>query len=348
MSVNNLPVATNGQIFYENVRSSLDQVWRNVQSASDPRQIDELLNLELINAQFFGDYSSFDRLLFLSDKWDQTARDNKAILRYLARVLATSHRFDEAELRLDEVRRAGLYDKDAHAIQCSIDQARGQNIETLLGERHRLCEQDPRIPHFIAYGSLLAELEEFEQANVAFMQSFTINARLSPLGFAWASFELGKLWGETIPNPDSEKARFWYEAALNYLPNYVHAAVHLSEIQVDQKDYAAAGRTLDSVLASNEPEVYWRRAELLERTGRTQDAQAELKKSYTRYQQLLAKHELAFADHAVEFLLATGLNPQQALALAITNRVNRPTKRAFELVYLATGPATVDEIMSAL
>lgn len=345
ISSNNLPTATNGTIFYRNFRSSLEQAWRNMLSMSDTRQIEEIIKIELMNVQFFADYDALDRLLFLSAKWDQSALDNKALLKYSAQVLAASHRFDLAANRLEELKKAGLYDQDAQAIERSINQARGQKISSVLDERRLLCEQDPRMSHFIAYGNLLAELEEFEQANAAFMKSFDANARLSPVGYAWASFELGKLWGEKMPEPDLEKAQFWYETALNYLPNYVHAAVHLAEIQMGRQDYHAATRMLDSVAATNEPEVFWRKAELLERSGRLEDAQRELKVAYQRYQQLLAKHELAFADHAVEFLIATNLNPQQALVLAMANRDNRPTQRAFELVYLAAGQAAVSELI---
>ena len=42
------------------------------------------------------------------------------------------------------------------------------------------------------------------------------------------------LWGELVPVPDLDLAALWYARAIAYLPGYVKARVHLSEILVGQ------------------------------------------------------------------------------------------------------------------
>jgi len=54
---------------------------------------------------------------------------------------------------------------------------------------------------------------------------------------------------------------------------------------------------------------------------------------------LLGRHELAFADHAVDFYLEEGEDPDKALQLALLNLNNRATLRAFELSYEAAKAA---------
>jgi hypothetical protein len=56
-----------------------------------------------------------------------------------------------------------------------------------------------------------------------------------------------------------------------------------------------------------------------------------------RYDELLAWHAHAFADHAAEFWLTIGDDPERALWLARQNRALRQTPRARELVARSSG-----------
>ena len=55
-----------------------------------------------------------------------------------------------------------------------------------------------------------------------------------------------------------------------------------------------------------------------------------------RYDELVARHPEAFADHAAEFWLAAGADPHRALSLASRNLEVRQTPRAHELFCRAT------------
>jgi hypothetical protein len=141
------------------------------------------------------------------------------------------------------------------------------------------------------------------------------------------------LWGELVQEPQTNRATLWYRRALEYLPGYVKARVHLAEI------HAASGRAVEAeallmpVLASGDPEVRWRLADVLAAQNRLGEAEVQLDAARSRFEDLLGRHPLAFADHAAEFYAGTGNEPGRAFALARMNVANRPTRRAIERAY---------------
>lgn len=150
-------------------------------------------------------------------------------------------------------------------------------------------------------------------------------------GVAWACFQLGVLWGEAHESCDIEKASFWYAKAVSYLPGYSHASVHLAEIYIENGDYKEAQHLLSSVIENDDPEVRWRMSDLFASKGDLQTANTELAIAKSMYDHLLSKHRLAFADHAAEFYLDSGNDPEKALQLSMCNFNNRPTPRAYDL-----------------
>jgi hypothetical protein len=134
----------------------------------------------------------------------------------------------------------------------------------------------------------------------------------------------------------------WYRTAVDYLPCYVKARVHLAEIYLDQGRTDDAGALLAPVLASGDPEVSWRLADIAEVAGDSAEAALQLAAARFGFEALVAKHPRAFADHAAEFYLGSGGDPARAFALAQLNLANRPTLRAFEQAHstaLAAGEA---------
>jgi hypothetical protein len=76
-------------------------------------------------------------------------------------------------------------------------------------------------------------------------------------------------------------------------------------------------------------------AEALRRAGKKEEADKRLDAALVRYDELLAKHPEAFADHAALMLLATGRTPARALTLAKTNFAVRKTPEACDLLLSA-------------
>jgi len=170
------------------------------------------------------------------------------------------------------------------------------------------------------------------------------------VALAWACFQLGMLWGECIPWPQPQRAAQWYRSAIDYLPCYVKARVHLAEICLDEGDAAAAAELLEPALASGDPEVQWRLADVAAATHQPAQAEKYLQAARSGFEALLVRHRLAFADHGAEFYLGSGGDAQRALELAQLNLANRPTLRAFEQAHvaaLAAGDTAMAEARAA-
>ena len=144
-----------------------------------------------------------------------------------------------------------------------------------------------------------------------------------------------------MPAPEAERAAKWYRTAIDYLPGYVKARVHLAEIYLDQGRTDDARALLAPALESGDPEVSWRLADVAQAAGDTGEAALHLAAARSGFEALLAKHPLAFADHGAEFYLGSGGDPARAFELAQLNLANRPTMRAFEQAH-ATAVAAGD------
>lgn len=341
------PAASDGSVFFANHCAELHHLWNTRTRQNGTSSFyNRLLDSELISAQFFADYQAYDRLLYVATKRLKEEAGQPDAYLFAAKVFSSTHRFSDASIALKQAQSMGCSEDVARSIQLALDQAMGQNIDALIDERRAMCKENPNISNLLALGGLSASLGEYKEAENLFTSAFSVNANLSPLGYAWASFQLGILFAETIDKPDLEQAKSWYTRALDYLPSYTAAAIHLAEIKIGEGDYSEAETLLQSVEKSGEPEVFWRSAELKQKTGQSMDATASLQSAYKMYLDLLSRHQLAFADHATEFLIETDLDYQLALELAFVNLDNRKTKRAYELVYQASVHAAQHELTS--
>ena len=79
-------------------------------------------------------------------------------------------------------------------------------------------------------GMLLADLGAHDEADAVYGRALRDYRDASPFALGWVCFELGALWGERVPAPRPALAAEWYRRAIGYLPSYVKARVHLSEI----------------------------------------------------------------------------------------------------------------------
>jgi hypothetical protein len=85
------------------------------------------------------------------------------------------------------------------------------------------------------------------------------------------------------------------------------------------------------VAASDEPEALALLGTLQLRIGDRVQGLRDIAKARRRYEALLVRHPLAFADHAAEFYLGPGADAERAWQLARRNLANRETPRAFQL-----------------
>lgn len=326
------PRATDGEIFNRNLESSLEQAWFIFHAHPERTgTLDAILDGESIRSQFFGDYSSLDRLVSLSAYLLEKKSNLASSHLFSAQVNSSRHLFATAQVHVSQAKSLGADHAICSRIQLGIDQALGINLELVLDQRLRVASKESTFENLIPLGALLADLGRFAEAHDTYTKALTSYRELSPIGLAWAFFQLGFLWGELVSEPDLEKASYYYSKAVDYLPGYTHATVHLAEIQMENGKLDRARELLSSVVGSGDPEVRWRMSELFAKEGNTQASVNELEVAKFMYEDLLTRHELAFADHAAEFYLGSGHDPQKALKLANANLVNRKTPRAYTL-----------------
>jgi hypothetical protein len=89
------------------------------------------------------------------------------------------------------------------------------------------------------------------------------------------------------------------------------------------------------VHSSDDPEYAGQLARLLTEVGHVEEARHWRAVAATRYDALMARYPEAFADHAAEFWLTVGGDPQKGRRLAEQNLARRQTPRAYELMLRA-------------
>jgi hypothetical protein len=144
------------------------------------------------------------------------------------------------------------------------------------------------------------------------------------------AFSLACFWGELVPEPQTDRAARWYRTAIDRLPSYTKARVHLAE------SYLSSGQAIDAevllipAISSSDPEVRWRLADALASQKRYAEAEVHMQAARFGLEALLERHLLAFADPGAEFDAGSVIDWRRALDLARLNVANRPTLRAFE------------------
>ena len=340
------PPATDGEIAAINLESARRRAWaRFAQDPHTPGVAQAIVDSERLAAQFLGDLGALDRLETLASEFARVDASFRASLVH-AEVASTLHRFDDARGHLA---RAALMGGPCETIErhaLAIDQACGVKLEAVLAARLRIAAASSRLEDLVPLGAVLADLERFAEADAVYRQALYSYDDVSPFALAWGCFQLGLLWGECVPAPKPTFAALWYRRAVAYLPGYVKARVHLAEIYASQDQIGEAEALLLPVLASRDPEVRWRLADVLAAQQRFAEAETQLEAARSGFEKLLREHPLALADHAAEFYASSGNNCRRALELACANATNRPTRLALKQVQAiaVNASATVSDL----
>jgi len=323
-----LPRATDGEIAAINLESARRRAWARF--AQDPRLpgvAEAIVYNENLTAQFLGDLDALDRLEDLASQFVRVDESFRSAL-VQAEVASTAHRFANARDHLARAASLGAPREEIDRRLLSIDQACGVELDAMLAARRQIATASGRLEDLVPLGAALADLERFDEADAVYRQALYSYDDVSPFPLAWVCFQLGMLWGELVPGPDSDLAALWYRRAIAYLPRYVKARVHLAEIYASQGQTGEAEALLLPALSSREPEIRWRLADVLIAQDRVEEAQTQCDAARFGFDEILGKHLLAFADHAAEFYAGSGNDRRRALELAGVNVANRPTRRA--------------------
>lgn len=330
------PLATDGEIAVNNLESARQQSWsRFWRDPSRPGVAECLAEEEQCTLQFLGDEGALDRLGTFINHLHRVDGESPRTALIHAQVASIAHRFADAKGHLAKAATSTDLSAAANRLSLSIDQACGTRLEAALEARLRMAAESGRLEDLVPLGAILADLRDFDEADRIYQRALREYRDTSPFAVAWVCFQLGVLWGELVSEPQLSAAMYWYRKALEYLPCYVKARVHLAEIYLTYGRGEDAASLLIPAVASGDPEVFWRLADVMASMGRLADAEAQMQAARSGFELLLGKHLLAFADHGAEFYSGSGNDPGRAFELAWVNLANRPTLRAFEQTYAA-------------
>ncbi len=255
-----------------------------------------------------------------------------------ARTRGVFHRFASALTDLDTAAALGGDRVDLDAERAAIYQALGRYDEA-LAIRRLAVDSHADFSALAALAGVYGERGEMDEAERWFRAATRCYRGTSPFPLAMLEFQRGQLWME---HDDLRRARAWCDAAVRRLPAYVPAQGHLAELDAALGETAAAiARLRPLALASDDPDYATQLARILGDAGQAEEAQTWRGKAEARYDELLARHHDAFADHAAEFWLTIGGDPERALWLARQNLSLRQTPRARALVRRSRSLVTI-------
>jgi tetratricopeptide (TPR) repeat protein len=325
---------TDGEIALINLESARRRSWSRF--FTDPQRegaAEAVVKHERLTAQFVGDVFALARLESLANSLAVALPSSARTAIIRAQVSSMTHRFTNARHYLAQAEIGGAPTDDIRLLKLNVDQACGASLDSVLDQRREIARKSRRLEDLLPLGALLAELREFIDADRIYTQGLRGYSDVSPLPPAGVCFQLGVLWGELVPEPDTARAAQCYKRAIAYFPSYTKARIHLAEIYLSQGRLSEAEALLAPAVSSGDPEVQWRLADVKAAQGEVPDSEAHLQAARSQFDFLLRRHLLAFADHGAEFYAETGNDLHRALDLTRVNIANRPTLRAFEQAY---------------
>jgi tetratricopeptide (TPR) repeat protein len=285
-----------------------------------------------MHGQFLGRVADYERAEAIADDLVRAAPADPAAFLSRARARSAFHRFGEALADLGEVERLGMPGEGVESLRAAIFQATARYDEA-LAIRERAAEARPSIGSLTALASVHADRGEIEAAERLFTEAPRLYRDVSPFPVAWLYFQQGAMW---MREGELQRARELFAEAHRRLPAYAAAQGHLAEVESALGQHPRAVELLLPLAqTSDDPDYAAQLARILAASGREEEAGPWRAVAAARYDELVARHPEAFADHASEFWLAAGGDPQRALALAQANLKLRATPRAYELVLRA-------------
>lgn len=292
--------------------------------ASRRRQLVDLLSTR---AEFEGRIADLQAAADLAERLVADTKDASSLLTR-AGARAGLHRFDDARADLDEAEKLGAPKAATAAARASLLLARG-DLEQALSLQREAVSARRDIQSTLVLAVILGQLDRREEALSAFREALSSYRDTSPFPVARLFFHEAQFWER---EGRKDLAIAYGKAAVERVPSYAHAAAHLGRLA---KPAEAIPMLRALAARSDDPEIACVLADRLRESGERAEGDALAVKAGARYDDLVARHPEAFADHAAQFWLDTGNDANKALALAKVNLAARRTPKAFELVVLS-------------
>jgi tetratricopeptide (TPR) repeat protein len=288
-----------------------------------------LVELIALRGLILGRVADYERAAQIAEQLAGDASAGRAVFLARARTRANFHLFMDALDDLEAAQRLSLDAETASAERAAIFQALGRYDEA-LAIREEAANRRPNFETLAALAGLWAERGDAETAQRLYRDCRSRYRGVSPFPLALLDFQMGLMWME---HGQFDNARTWFDAARRRLPAYAAAQCHLAEVEAELGEIeAAATRLYPLAASSDDPDNAAQLARILGDAGRTEESYGWRQLAAARYDELVERHPEAFSDHAAEFWLAAGADPDKAVRLAQMNLDVRKTQRAHDLL----------------
>lgn len=330
-------VVTHGAIALQNLHAQIDGL--EAVAASPDTHIEErvqLIDLLALCGLILGSVADCERAQALAQQLVQDAATDAAAFLARARTRALFHRFTDALHDIDVASRLTADAETVNQERAAVLQGLGRYAEA-FAIREEAVRRDPCFESLAALSTLCAETGDSERALRMRGESLRRYRGISPLPLAVLDFQIGAMW---MHGGNLDCARDHLSAACRYVPAYAPAQGHLAEIEAELGHIATAIALLRPLaISSDDPDYASQLARILADTGNAAESSYWRELAAARYDELIALHPEAFADHAAEFWLGAGADPRRALQLARMNFAIRRTPRGHALLSRANAAA---------
>lgn len=331
-------VLTHGAIATRNLEAQIDGLEPVI--TMHPALVSErvrLIDLLALRGSILGTIADNERAQDLADQLVSDAATHAAAFLTRASTRAFFHRFAEA---LDDLDVAERLAGDAEIVdreRAAIFQGLGRYAEA-FAIREEVAQRSPSFESLAALSSLCAESGDIERAVRLHCESQRRYRGVSPLPLAVLEFQIGVMW---MHNGEVYRARDRLSAARRYVPAYAPAQGHLAEVEAELGNVETAIALLRPLaMSSDDPDYAGQLARILVVARSAEESRHWRQRAAARYEELIALHPEAFADHGSDFWLGVGADPKRALHLARMNFAIRRTPRAQALLARAVAACT--------
>jgi tetratricopeptide (TPR) repeat protein len=328
---------TDGTIALLNLRAQIEALEPDVslgRASVDGRV--GLIDLITLRGLILGQIADYQRAHGVAERLVCDAPTDGTALVARARTRAVLHRFASALDDLDRAEGLSLDAETTNRERAAIFQALGRYDEA-LALREEAANRRRSFESVAALAGLYAEIGKTDAAERLSAESRKRYLGVSPFPMALLDFQIGLMWMNKGRLGD---ARTSFDAARGRVPAYAPAQGHLAEVEAELGEIESAVARLHSLaLSSDDPDYTAQLARILGDAGRVDESRHWCRLAAARYDELVAAHPEAFADHAAEFWLAAGADPEKAVRLARMNLEVRQTPRASDLLSRAENAA---------
>ena len=321
---------TDGTIALRNLEAQIEGLQPEAALCRAP--VDErvrLIDLLALRGSILGTIADYEWAQELADRLVHGAVTAAPAFFARARSRALFHRFADALEDLEVAERLGADADVVNRERAAVFQGLGRYDEA-FAIREEAAHRSPSFESLGALTTLHAERGDTERAVRLHAESVRRYRGISPLPLATLNFQLGVMW---MREGDFDRARDQLTAARRYVAAYVPAQGHLAEVEAELGDAESAVALLYPLATtSDDPDYAGQLARILADAGSTEESRYWRQHAAERYDELIALHPEAFADHAADFWLGAGAEPEKALRLARMNFTIRKTPRAGALL----------------